>query len=84
VRPWRYGVDDRRVPGTGDIEPYLDRYNELTEFEIVREELAWWELAGNVRWAIGAGRQGLRHLSDQERSVELAGLGRQGDRVRDL
>jgi aminoglycoside phosphotransferase (APT) family kinase protein len=81
VRSWRFGVDDRRVAGTGDVEPYLDRYNELTGLEIGCEELAWWELAGNVRWAIGAGRQGLRHLSGQERNVELAMLGRKAGEI---
>jgi aminoglycoside phosphotransferase (APT) family kinase protein len=81
VRAWRFGVDDRRVAGTGDVEPYLDRYNELTGRKIGRDELAWWELAGNVRWAIGAARQGLRHLTGQERSVELAVLGRQASEI---
>ncbi|MDT4946982.1 MAG: hypothetical protein QOH14_3715 [Pseudonocardiales bacterium] len=76
VRAWRFGRDEHRVAGCGDIEPLLEAYNALTGREIQLEELAWWELAGNVRWAIGAVRQGLRHLSHEQRSVELAVLGR--------
>src|SRR5207247_10404426 len=30
VRAWRFGADDRRLGGVGDVEPYLERYNALT------------------------------------------------------
>src|SRR5437764_579867 len=45
------------------------------------EELDYWELAGNVAWAIGCLTQARRHLTGQERSVELAILGRLGAEV---
>jgi aminoglycoside phosphotransferase (APT) family kinase protein len=76
VKAWRFGSDDRRLAGLGPAEPYLERYNELTGRAITLEELFYWELAGNVRWAIGSLAQGLRHVSGEERSVELAVLGR--------
>src|SRR5438105_6177846 len=50
VRAWRFGVDDRRLGGIGEVEPYLVRYNELTGFDVRPEELDYWELAGNVAW----------------------------------
>jgi aminoglycoside phosphotransferase (APT) family kinase protein len=81
VRAWRFGVDDLRLGGIGDVEPYLERYNELTGREIRPEELDYWELAGNVGWAIGCLTQAQRHLSGQDRSVELAILGRLGAEV---
>jgi aminoglycoside phosphotransferase (APT) family kinase protein len=81
VRAWRFGVDDKRLGGIGDVEPYLDRYNELTGFDVRSEELDYWELAGNVAWAIGCLTQAQRHLRGQERSVELAILGRLGAEV---
>jgi len=76
VRAWRFGSDDGPVGGIGPVEPYLERYNELTGRRISPQDLFYWELAGNVRWAIGSARQGLRHISGEERSVELAVLGR--------
>jgi aminoglycoside phosphotransferase (APT) family kinase protein len=76
VRSWRFGSDDRRLAGIGDVEPFLARYNELTRRAVTLEDLFYWELAGNVRWAIGSARQGMRHVSGEERSVELAILGR--------
>src|SRR5438270_2284466 len=81
VRAWRFGRDDLRLGGLGEVEPYLERYNELTGREIRMEELDYWEVAGNVAWAIGCVTQARRHLTGQERSVELAILGRLGAEV---
>ena len=81
VRAWRFGVDDKRLGGIGAAEPYLERYNERTGFDVRPEELDYWELAGNVAWAIGCLTQAQRHLRGQDRSVELAVLGRLGAEV---
>jgi aminoglycoside phosphotransferase (APT) family kinase protein len=76
VRAWRFGADDKRLAGLSGAEPYLERYNELTGRAVTLGELFYWEVAGNVRWAIGSLAQGMRHVSGEERSVELAVLGR--------
>jgi aminoglycoside phosphotransferase (APT) family kinase protein len=70
------GADRLRLGGVGEVDPYLERYCELSGREIIVDELLWWEVLGNVKWAIGALTQSRRHLSGQERSVELAVLGR--------
>ncbi|MCS6868957.1 phosphotransferase family protein [Thermus sp.] len=76
VRAWRFGEDQRRLGGLGEVGPFLERYNALTGGEIAEEELFWWEVLGNVRWGLGALNQARRHLKGEERSVELAVLGR--------
>jgi aminoglycoside phosphotransferase (APT) family kinase protein len=76
VRAWRFGVPEKRLGGVGDAEPFLERYNELTGLDVRPDELDYWELAGNVAWAIGTLTQAQRHLSGRDRSVELATLGR--------
>lgn len=76
VRAWRFGADRLRLGGVGQVEPYLERYCELSGREIAVDELLWWEILGNAKWAIGALTQSRRHLSGEERSVELAVLGR--------
>ena len=81
VRAWRFGVPEKRLGGVGPVEPYVERYNELTGFEVQPQELDYWELAGNVGWAIGCLTQMQRHLTGQDRSVELAILGRLGVEV---
>src|SRR6478672_7620686 len=81
VRAWRFGVPELRLGGIADVETYLERYNELTGFDVRPEELDYWELAGNVAWALGCLTQAQRHLSGRDRSVELAILGRLGAEV---
>ena len=81
VRAWRFGVPEKRLGGVGPVEPYLERYNELTGLGVTPDELDYWELAGNVGWAIGCLTQMQRHLTGQDRSVELAILGRLGVEV---
>ena len=76
VRAWRFGADERRLGGVGEVEPYLERYNELTGRDVTPEELDVWEVLGNVKWAIGCLTQCRRHLNGQDRSVEYAVLGR--------
>jgi aminoglycoside phosphotransferase (APT) family kinase protein len=76
VRAWRFGADEKRLGGVGDVEPYLERYNERTGRSISLEELYVWEVLGNVKWAIGCLTQSRRHLNGQDRSVEYAVLGR--------
>ncbi len=76
VRAWRFGEDAKRLGGVGHLEPFLAGYNALTGREVVPEELFWWEVLGNIRWGLGALKQARRHLKGEERSVELAVLGR--------
>jgi aminoglycoside phosphotransferase (APT) family kinase protein len=76
VRAWRFGADDRRLGGVGEVEPYLERYNALTGRELTLDELYVWEVFGNVKWAVGCLTQARRHLTGVDRSVELAVLGR--------
>jgi aminoglycoside phosphotransferase (APT) family kinase protein len=76
VRAWRFSSDSLALGGVGQPEPFLERYAQLTGRRFPRDELRMFELLGNVRWAIGALTQARRHLSREERSVELAILGR--------
>jgi aminoglycoside phosphotransferase (APT) family kinase protein len=76
VRAWRFGADAQRLGGLGPIDAYLARYNELTGRDVDRASLFFWELMGNVKWAVGSLTQARRHLLGKERSVELASLGR--------
>jgi aminoglycoside phosphotransferase (APT) family kinase protein len=76
VRAWRFGADEQRLGGLAGVERYLERYNELTGRDVAAADLRWWEVYGNVRWAVGALNQGRRHLTGQAHDVELAVIGR--------
>jgi aminoglycoside phosphotransferase (APT) family kinase protein len=76
VRAWRFGAVDRRLGGVGDVGPYLERYEELSGRALSERDLEWWEVLGNVKWAIGCLTQCRRHLTGLDRSIEYAVLGR--------
>ncbi len=76
VRAWRFGEDSKRLGGIGEVSPFLECYNALSGQDITEGELFWWEVLGNVRWGLGALNQARRHLRGEDRSVELAVLGR--------
>lgn len=81
VRAWRFGRDAERCGGVGSAATYLAAYNEDSGSRYTETELLWWELAGNVRWAISCLTQARRHLGGAERNVELAVLGRLASEV---
>jgi aminoglycoside phosphotransferase (APT) family kinase protein len=76
VRAWRFGADELRLGGVGEVAPYLERYEQLTGRSITEADLDWWEVLGNVKWGVGCLTQSRRHLTGRDRSVEYAVLGR--------
>lgn len=76
VRAWRFGRHELHCGGVGTLDDYLDAYNAAAGSHFTRRQLFWWEMAGNVRWAISCLTQARRHLSGAEKNVELAVLGR--------
>ncbi len=76
VRSWRFGRDELRLGGLAGLEEFLEVYQQRTGRTVPADRLRWWEMVGNLRWAVGCISQANRHLSGQAVSVELASLGR--------
>jgi aminoglycoside phosphotransferase (APT) family kinase protein len=76
VRAWRFGNVTLEAGGFADRETWLRAYERASGREIDRRRVAYLEILGNVRWAVGALMQARRHLSGVEPSIELASLGR--------
>lgn len=76
VRAWRFGMDDRPFGGIAPRDPFYAAYERASGRQIDPGRAAYWEIAGNIQWALGALGQARRHLSGQAPSVELASLGR--------
>ncbi len=76
IRSWRFGNDDRRVAGVGDLESFLDAYEQAGGVKPDAARLRWWEAMGNAKWAVICARQAHDHLTGKRRSAELASLGR--------
>ncbi|MCU0474518.1 MAG: phosphotransferase family protein [Anaerolineae bacterium] len=76
MRDWRFGVDGLRAGGLAHREDFLRSYEHFSGQTVERSAVTWWEIVGNVRWAVICLTQAQRHLSGQDRNVELASLGR--------
>jgi aminoglycoside phosphotransferase (APT) family kinase protein len=69
---WRFNRPDLEAGGIGTREAFYEGYEEVAGSVVDREAVAYWEVLAAVRWAVIATRQGDRHLSGKERSLELA------------
>ncbi|MCC7075898.1 MAG: phosphotransferase family protein [Acidimicrobiia bacterium] len=76
VRSWRFGNDDLRVGGFGDLDTLLSAYVSAGGRQVDPEAVRWWEIFGNVKWGVICLVQSRTHLGGAHRSVELAALGR--------
>jgi aminoglycoside phosphotransferase (APT) family kinase protein len=76
IRSWRFGNDELPVAGVGEREQFLGAYESAGGSPIDAERLRFWEVLGNVKWAIICARQAHDHLTGIRRSHELASLGR--------
>lgn len=75
VRSWRFGGPGR-VGGCGELDDLLVAYAEAGGEPIDPERVRYWEVFGNLRWAVIATLQTFTHLQGLRRSVELAAIGR--------
>lgn len=75
ARCWRFG-SDREAGGVGAREAFYRGYSAESGEPVDASRVPYWEVMGTIRWAIIALQQGLRHISGEEPSLELALTGR--------
>lgn len=73
---WRFARPDREAGGMGELSDFMRGYQDVSGYRPSREELKFWQLMAHIRWAVVAVQQAQRHLSGQQRSLELALTGR--------
>ena len=76
IRSWRFGNDDRPVAGVGRLDEFIEAYEAAGGAPVDRDRVRYWEVFGNVKWAVICARQAHDHLTGVRRSHELASLGR--------
>lgn len=74
VRDWRFGALDRAAGGLCRRAPLVAAYTAASGRAVSAQELTFWEVYGNLRWAAGAILQGQRVLSGAERDLELLAI----------
>jgi aminoglycoside phosphotransferase (APT) family kinase protein len=76
VRSWRFGADDRPVGGLCSREAFFAAYVRAGGRPVDPVAVRWWEVCGNLKWAVMCMMQARTFLDGAVRSVELASLGR--------
>lgn len=76
IRSWRFGNDEKPVAGVGRLEGFLAAYQAAGGAPLDPGRVRYWEVLGNVKWAVICARQAHDHLIGVRRSHELASLGR--------
>lgn len=72
ARCWRFGADRFEAGGIGHKEDFVAAYERESGRAVDREELTYWQIMAEARWAVIALQQTARHLSGSEESLELA------------
>ena len=76
VRAWRFGNDAKPVGGIGERAELFAAYERAGGRPIDPRHALFWEVFGNLKWAIICIMQAKTHLDGLVKSVELASLGR--------
>jgi len=76
VRAWRFGADANPVGGLCDRARFFAAYERAGGGPVDPAVVRWWEVFGNLKWAIMCIMQAKTFLDGAVKSVELASLGR--------
>ncbi len=76
VRDWRFGSDQLHFAGIAQPDAFFAAYERAVDTTIDVARVRYWEIMGNVRWAVGMLNQAQRHLRGIEPNLEFASLGR--------
>ncbi len=76
MRDWRFGKLKKEVGGFTTREEFYSLYEKYSGIQIDPKKVLYWEVVGNLRWAIGSVQQGERHTSGKDKGIELASIGR--------
>lgn len=76
LRDWRFGKQNKEAGGFADRDEFFSEYEKASGKKVDLQKILYWEVMGNLRWAIGCLQQAERHLSGADKGIELASIGR--------
>lgn len=76
VRDWRFNRLDRPIGGFSARAPFYEAYAQASGRTVELPQALWWEICGNLRWAVGSVFQGERYLNGEEQDLELVAIAR--------
>lgn len=76
MRDWRFGKLNKEAGGFADRKEFYSLYEKYSGIPLDPKKVIFWEIMGNIRWAVGSAQQAERHLSGADKGIELAAIGR--------
>ena len=76
LRDWRFGQLKLPIGGFARRLELYEAYERESGRTLSLQELHWWEVLGNLRWAAGSLSQARRYTVGGESDIELAAIGR--------
>jgi len=80
VKAWRFGAA-AEAAGVGTVEELLTAYEAAGGHPVDRKTFDWWLVEKTLQWGVMCMKQAAVHLAGQDRSVELAAIGRRAAEV---
>lgn len=76
LRDWRYGKGHLKLGGIApNTEPFIRAYERASGRKVDRKALLYWEILGNLRWAVTCLARANRATRTNESGIELTALG---------
>jgi aminoglycoside phosphotransferase (APT) family kinase protein len=76
LRDWRFGVLGKPVGGFSDRAPFYEAYERASSHAVDLALVHYYEVLGNLAWAVGSIAQAERYLVGGEKDIELLAIGR--------
>lgn len=81
VRDWRFGQLTLPIGGFAKREPFYEAYSAASGRSLDLDAIHYWEILGNVSWALGAACQSERYTHGGEEDLELLAIGRRASEM---
>lgn len=76
VNSWRFGRQDKRAGGAGDLAPLLEAYEEAGGQAFTEADIDFWECLGSFKWGIMCQMMYRSFKSGDDPSIERGSIGR--------
>lgn len=76
MRDWRFGKLNKEAGGFATRKEFYTAYQTFSGHAVQQKRVMFWEIMGNLRWAVGSSQQAERHLSGKDKGIELLAIGR--------
>jgi aminoglycoside phosphotransferase (APT) family kinase protein len=76
LRDWRFGALSKPIGGFAKRAPFYEAYEKRSRHTVDLKKILYFEVLGNLAWAVGSVAQAERYLHGGDLDIELLAIGR--------